>query len=91
MAAAVPQWLKAAMTPLSLIPGVTEVTPDRKLYPAQVNTAVCNSGTNDIFSSNGSSREWIPYGIRTVQALDPTIINVSRSAASKVGPCCREG
>jgi hypothetical protein len=56
------------------------VVQDPVVQPA----AICVSNSPDISVSNGYSTEYIPYGISSVQALDSTMIDVSRDIANKV-------
>jgi hypothetical protein len=44
----------------------------------------CSSSVVDSSSGSGGSLEWTPYGVHAVQALDPAILELSRSASSKV-------
>lgn len=46
--------------------------------------AVCGSSSLDAATVSGSDVEYTPYGVRKVQALDPVIVNASKTAASKV-------
>ena len=84
----------AAVTQLSTIPGVVKVQPDKRLHLLQTQglqpqgvfepQGVCSSLYPDKSASNGSSVEYVPWGLEAVQALDPAVLEASRSVASKV-------